>query len=238
VHADHLAPTGVLRAAVNLGNPVLAGTGPDGRPVGVSVDLATALAAELGVALELVTVEKAARSVEAVRAGAADVGFFAVDPARSDGIAFTAPYVLIEGAYAVPSASPLQDKEDIDAAGVSVAVGSGSAYDLFLTREIRHATIERLAGAAAVRGAVARGEVDVAAGIRQVLESWAAAGDPLRVLPGRFMVIEQAMGLPAARGDDARRELAGFVERQKASGAVATALARHGVDGASVAPPA
>ncbi|HSV59562.1 MAG TPA: transporter substrate-binding domain-containing protein [Variovorax sp.] len=231
------APTGALRASINLGNPILAGRdATSGEPVGVSVDLARAFAQRLGVGIELKVFEKAAASVEAVRNEEADVGFFAIDPARSEGLSFTAPYVLIEGSYLVPAASALKSNEEVDRAGTRVAVGSGSAYDLFLTRELKQAQIVRVAGAKGVMEALRAGQVEVAAGIRQVLELEAQADAALRMLPGRFMVIQQAMGTPASRGAQAAAALAAFVEEMKASGFVAEALARHKVQGASVAP--
>lgn len=229
------APAGPLRASINLGNPILAGRDAQGRPAGVSVDLAHALAERLGLACELVVFEKAAQSVEAVRTEQADIGFFAVDPARSEGLRFTAPYVLIEGSYLVQGGSPLADNVEVDRAGNRVAVGAGSAYDLFLTRELKAAQIERVPNADAVREALKASRAEVAAGIRQLLESWAKEDVSLRLLPGRFMVIQQAMGLPAGRGAEAAAFLAGFVEDMKASGFVAEALARHRVQGASVA---
>ncbi|MFT4267735.1 MAG: transporter substrate-binding domain-containing protein [Xenophilus sp.] len=232
------APAGRLRASINLGNPILAHRDAQGRPAGVSVDLARALAQALGVEAELVVFEKAAQSVDAVRAEAADVGFFAVDPARSQGLRFTAPYVLIEGSYLVPAGAALADNAEVDRPGTRVAVGRGSAYDLFLTRELKAAQIERVANADAVREALKAGRVEVAAGIRQLLEGWAREDAALRLLPGRFMVIQQAMGLPEGRGALAAAALADFVEEAKRSGFVAEALARHGVQGASVAPPA
>jgi len=236
--AELLAPDGRLRASINLGNPILTHRDPlTGEAGGVSVDLARALGAELGLEVELVLFDKAVQSVEALRAEEADVGFFALDPARSDGLRFTAPYVLIEGSYLVDAESPLHDNADADRAENRVALGQGTAYDLFLTRELQAAQIHRAANAPAVLQALKDGEVNVAAGIRQVLEGWAAKDPSLRLLPGRFMVIQQAMGLPAGRGDAAANALADFVERMKSSGFVADALARHGVEGASVAPP-
>ena len=233
------APTGALRASINLGNPILAGRDPaSGEPAGVSVDLARALAQRLGVQLELKVFEKAAASVEAVRGEEADIGFFAIDPARSEGLQFTAPYVLIEGSYLVPAASAVTANEEVDRDGTRVAVGSGSAYDLFLTRALKKAQIERVAGAKGVMEALRAGQVEVAAGIRQVLEAEAAADKALRMLPGRFMVIQQAMGTPASRESKAGAALSAFVEEMKASGFVAEALARHKVQGASVAPAA
>jgi polar amino acid transport system substrate-binding protein len=231
-------PTGRLRAAINLGNPVLAGTDAAGRPAGVSVDLARAFAAEIGAEIELVAFQTAGASVEAVTADQADIGFFAVDPVRGAGIGFTAPYVLIEGCYAVRDASPLRANDEVDRAGTRVAVGKGSAYDLFLTRELKAAEIVRAPTSPAVFDFFVEHGLDVAAGVRQQLESSLRAHEGYRLLPGRFMVIQQAMGVPKTRGPEAQAALAAFVERTKASGFVADALKRHGIEGATVAPPA
>ncbi|WP_295527886.1 transporter substrate-binding domain-containing protein [uncultured Pseudacidovorax sp.] len=237
--AAAFAPRGVLRASINLGNPILArrdaGTGEVG---GVSVDLARAFAQELGVGLELAVFDTAAASVAAVKAEDADVGFFAIDPLRGEGIRFTAPYVLIEGAYLVRDASPLQSNEEVDRAGTRVMVGKGSAYDLYLTRELKTASIARAPSSPAVVDAFIAEAADVAAGVKQQLQADAARIGGLRLLPGRFMVIQQAMGTPASRGEAAAAALAAFVEEAKASGFVAQALARHGIQGASVAPAA
>ncbi|WP_418128497.1 transporter substrate-binding domain-containing protein [Variovorax sp. 278MFTsu5.1] len=231
------APSGTLRASINLGNPILANKdAATGEPVGVSIDLAREFARRLGVAIELVVFEKAAASVDAVKNEKADIGFFAIDPARSEGLLFTAPYVLIEGSYLVPDASALTDNAQVDANGNRISVGAGSAYDLFLTREIKAAEIVRLQGAGPALAALRSGEVEVAAGIRQMLEGEAKRAPGVRVLPGRFMVIQQAMGTPASRGTEAQALLAAFVEEMKASGFVADALKRHRIEGASVAP--
>ena len=233
------APGGTLRASINLGNPILANKdAATGEPVGVSIDLAREFARRLGVGIELVVFEKAAASVDAVRNEKADIGFFAIDPARSEGLRFTAPYVLIEGSYLVREASQLTDNAQVDLAGHRISVGAGSAYDLFLTREIRQAEIVRLQGAAAALAALRSGQVEVAAGIRQMLEGESQREPGVRVLPGRFMVIQQAMGTPASRGAEAQALLAAFVEEMKASGFVADALERHGIEGAIVAPAA
>ena len=233
------APSGTLRASINLGNPILANKdAATGEPAGVSIDLAREFAHRLGVGIELVAFEKAAASVDAVKNEKADIGFFAIDPARSEGLRFTAPYVLIEGSYLVRDASELTDNAEVDRAGQRISVGAGSAYDLFLTREIRQAEIVRLQGAAAALAALRSGQVEVAAGIRQLLEGEAQREPGVRVLPGRFMVIQQAMGAPASRGAEAQALLASFVEEMKTSGFVADALARHGIEGAIVAPAA
>jgi polar amino acid transport system substrate-binding protein len=233
------APTGVLRASINLGNPILANvSAATGEPVGVSIDLAHEFTRRLGVDVELAVFANAAASVDAVRTEQADIGFFAIDPARSEGLSFTAPYVLIEGSYLVPESSALVDNAQVDRAHNRISVGSGSAYDLFLTREIGQADIVRLQGAGPALAALRAGEVDVAAGIRQVLEAESRREPGVRVLPGRFMVIQQAMGTPASRGNQAQRLLAAFVEEMKSSGFVADALNRHHIDGAVVAPAA
>lgn len=233
-----LAPTGTLRASINLGNPILAGTdAATGAPAGVSVDLARAFAAHLGVDLALVVFDAAGKSVQAVADEQADIGFFAIDPVRGAQIAFTDGYVHIEGSYLVRDDSPLQRNEEVDAAGHRVTVGQGSAYDLFLTRELKHAQIVRAPTSPAVVKTFLEQALDVAAGVRQQLEADSRQHPGLRLLPGHFMVIRQAMGMPKSRGADAARTLAAFVAHAKATGFVAAALARHRIEGASVAPP-
>jgi polar amino acid transport system substrate-binding protein len=232
------APTGTLRASINLGNPILAGRGADGQPAGVSIELARELAAQLGVPLELVVFDAAGKSVQAVTQEQADIGFFAIDPLRGEGIAFTPAYVLIEGSYMVRHDSPIAHNAEVDLPPNRVAVGQGSAYDLFLTRELQHAVIVRAPTSPVVVDVFLSQQLEVAAGVRQQLEADAARLPGLRVLPGRFMVIQQAMGLPKTRGPAAAALLSRFVEDMKASGFVAQALARHGVAGASVAPAA
>jgi polar amino acid transport system substrate-binding protein len=234
-----LAPTGTLRAAINVGNPILARLNASGEPAGVSVDLARALADQLGVGLELTVFDTAFKSVDAVAADHADIGFFAIDPQRGTAIGFTAPYVLIEGSYLVPAGSAIQDNAAVDASGHRVAVVGGSAYDLFLKRALTQAQIVRAPNTQAVMAMFLDQQLEVAAGIRQMLLADAQAHPgQLRLLPGRFMVIEQAMGTPKVRGATAATTLTKFVEAMKAKGFVAEALARHGVEGATVAPAA
>lgn len=232
-----LAPTGKLRAVINLGNPILAGKDASGQPSGVSVDLARELARRLGVEAELVTVASAGASVETLAKGQVDVGFFALDPARAATTAFTAAYIQIEGAYLVRNDSPLKANEEVDREGTRVAVGNKSAYDLYLTREIKKAKLERAPTSPAVVDYFLANKLDVAAGVKQQLEMDAKRIGGLRLLPGRFMVINQAMGM--ARGKEAgAKYLSAFVEEMKASGFVAEALKRHRIEGAIVAPPA
>lgn len=233
------APTGRLRAAINLGNPILAHRdAASGEVGGVSVDLAAEFARQLGVAAEWVVFDTAGQAVDAVTQEQADIGFFAIDPLRGAGIAFTAPYVLIEGSYLVREASPLRDNDEVDQPGRNVVVGRGSAYDLHLTRALKQATILRAASSQAVVDTFVEQQADVAAGVKQQLQADAQRLGGLRLLPGRFMVIQQAMGVPKGRGPEAAEALSRFVEAMKAGGFVADALQRHGIQGASVAPPA
>ncbi|MDO5103149.1 MAG: transporter substrate-binding domain-containing protein [Lautropia sp.] len=236
---EAIAPTGRLRAVINLGNALLARRSPDStEPSGISVDLARSFARLLGVALSLEVVDVASQAVAAVTEERADIGFFAIDPVRGAGIAFTAPYVLIEGAYLVRNDSPLKDNAEVDAEGIHIVVGKGSAYDLYLSREIKHANLIRAASSQAVVDTFLAEGHEVAAGVRQQLESDADRVDGLRMLPGRFMVIEQAMGLPKGRSEAAQTLLRAFVEQVKANGEVTEAMQRHQVSGATLAPPA
>jgi polar amino acid transport system substrate-binding protein len=231
-------PAGKLRAAINLGNPILAHADPAGQARGVSVDLATEFARRLGVELELVVVDAAGKSVGVMAADNADIGFFAIDPVRGANIAFSAAYVLIEGCYLVKDGSPLRSNAQVDDAAHRVVVGKGSAYDLFLTRTLQHAQIVRAPTSPAVVDTFLEQGAEVAAGVRQQLEADAARLGGLRLLDQRFMVIQQAMGTPKRRGLEAAAFLAQFVEDMKAGGFVADALERHKIQGASVAPPA
>ncbi len=229
-----LAPTGKLRAAINVGNPILAGVDKTtGEPCGVSVDIARELAHRLGTALECVVVEAAAKSVETVAGGHADVGFFAVDPVRGAAIAFTEPYILIEGCYLVRQDSPIRDNTQVDAPGMRIAAGAGSAYDLFLTRQLKRATIVRVPTSPAVVDAFIQQGLEVAAGVKQQLQADAARHGALRLIEEPFMIIRQAMGLAKERGDSAAQYLRTFVDDLRASDFVREALTRHRIEGAT-----
>jgi polar amino acid transport system substrate-binding protein len=232
--AHDLAPTGVLRASINLGNPVLAQGTPD-DPSGVTVDLAREVASRLEVPLELLCFDAARKSFEGMADGRADLCFLAVDPARATEVAFTAPYVVIEGVYVVPTDSPLASPADVDRQGVRVGVKQGSAYDLFLTRTLEHATVVR--GEEGVDVFVEQG-LEAGAGIRQPVTTYAAAHPEVRVLEERFMQIEQAVGTSIDRAPATVAFLRDLVEELKASGFVADSLARSGQQDATVAPPA
>jgi polar amino acid transport system substrate-binding protein len=234
---EDLAPTGKLRAVINLGNPILAFKDEATNQVnGVSVDMARELARRLGVEAELVVVTSAGQAVDALATGRVDVGFFAIDSARAATTAYTAPYVQIEGAYLVRDDSSLRVNEEVDREGTRVAVGNRSAYDLYLTRELKKATIERAPTSPEVVDYFIARRLDVAAGVKQQLERDAKRLGGLRLLPGRFMVINQAMGMTKGKHAGATY-LVAFVEEMKASGFVAEALERHRVEGVTVAPP-
>ena len=232
-----LAPAARLRAAINFGNPILAVKDPaSGEPRGVSVDLSRELGRRLRIPVELVTFESAGNVVAAQKTGAWDVAFLAVDPARTSDLRFTAPYVVIEGAYLVPQRSAIRSNAEVDRAGVRVVVGAASAYDLFLSRELKQATLVRVPTSPAVVDAMVAQRLEASAGVKQVMQADTKRVPGVRVLDGRFMVINQAMATPKGRLAGASY-LSAFVEEMKASGFVAAALARHGIEGAAVAPP-
>ena len=225
------APTGRLRAAINQGNSVLAQKGPNGEALGVTVDLARELAKRLGVPVELEIFDGAGKAFDALKSQL-DIGFLAIEPVRAAEVDFTAPYVLIEGTYVVPKDSALKKIEDVDAPGVRIAVNKGSAYDLFLTRTLKHATLLRGDDGVAL---FKSDKLEAAGGVRQPLEQYARKDPAVRVMDGRFMAIQQAMGMPKGR-PRAHDYLKGFVEEMKASGFVADALKRSNQPDAVVAP--
>ena len=229
-----LAPNGMLRAAINLGNPVLA-QGTPAAPAGVTVDIARELGARLGVPVDLACFAAARESFEAMARGDADICFLAIEPARAEQVAFTAPYVVIEGVYVVLAGSPLTAPADVDRDGVRIGVNEGSAYDLFLSRTLREALLVR--GDDGI-GLFREQGLEAAAGIRQVIAAFAAQNPGFRMIDEGFMQIRQALGTTLTRTPDTIRFLAAFIEDLKASGFIAAVLQRAGQDAALVAPPA
>jgi polar amino acid transport system substrate-binding protein len=227
-----LTPAGSLRAALNLNNPVLV-QGTAAAPSGVTVDIANEVATRLGVQVEFRCFDGARESFEATAAGQADICFLAIEPARAAEITFTAPYVLIEGVYAVPNGSPLTTVAEVDRAGVRIGVKDGSAYDLFLTRTLKHATVVR--GTEGTE-AFLSGNLEAAAGVREPMTEFAAAHPACRLIAGRFMEIPQAVGTTKTRRQETVQFLHELVEELKATGFVAAALRRSGQT-APVAPP-
>ena len=233
---SELAPTGKLRAAINFGNPVLAQKDPaSGEPRGVSADLARELARRLDLPAEFVTYDAAGQVFDALKTGAWDIAFLAIDPARATEIAFTAPYVVIEGTYLVPADSPLRSIQDVDRDGVRVAVGNKSAYDLYLTRTLKRAQLVRVPTSPEAIDVFLKDKLEAAAGVKQPLRQFAKTHPNVRVMDGRFMAIEQAIGTPKGREAGARF-LREFVEEMKASGFIARGLEKSGQGDATVAP--
>jgi polar amino acid transport system substrate-binding protein len=233
-----IAPSGTLRAAINFGNPVLAQKDPaSGAPRGVSVDIANELGRRLALPIAFVAFDAAGKVFEALSRNAWDVAFLAIDPKRATEIDFTPPYVIIEGSYMVPAASPLKAIDDVDRPGVRIAVGNGSAYELFLSRTIKHAQIVRAPTGNEAIATFERDKLEAVAGVKSPLQRFAQSRPDLRVMDGRFMVIEQAIGVPKGR-TEAVRYLRSMIEELKASGFVADGLARSGQRDARVAPAA
>jgi polar amino acid transport system substrate-binding protein len=230
-----LAPGGKMRAAINFGNPVLAYRDTAGRPEGVSVDLALELGKRLGVPVELVPFDAAGKVTAAAKSNAWDIAFVAIDPMRGQDMEQSSPYVVIEGAYLVRENSKIRSNAEVDRADNRIVVGRGSAYDLYLTRAIKQAQLVRTPTSATVVDHFLKENLEVAAGVKQQLEADAKRTPGVRILPGRFMVINQAMASQKGKAAGARY-VRDFVEEMKASGFVAKALERHRIEGAAVAP--
>jgi polar amino acid transport system substrate-binding protein len=231
-----LAPTGRLRVGINYGNPVLASRNTaTGELSGVAVDLARELGRRTDLPVELVAFESAGKMFDALRSGVWDAAFLAIDPGRANEVDFTEPYVEIEGTYLVPSGSPIRVLADVDRDGVRVGVSGKSAYDLFLSRNLKHAQMVRADSPDAAFELILSAKVDVLAGVRQHLVANAAKLPGSRVFADRFMAIGQALGIPKGRGDGAKY-LREFIEDVKASGFVARAIEKAGVRGVSVPP--
>jgi polar amino acid transport system substrate-binding protein len=226
-----LAPTGTLRASINLGNIVLAQGTPE-NPGGVTPELARELARRLGVPVALSCFDGAGKAFEAMKAGKVDIVFLAIEPVRAAEIEFTAPYVIIEGVYMVPKDSPLQTPADVDQPGIRIGVNKASAYDLFLSRSLKNATLVRSEEGAAL---FIKEKLEAAGGVKQALQQFAKGRDDVRLLPERFMEIRQAMGTAKGRLAGAAY-LRGFIEELKANGFVADALRRSNQPDAAVAP--
>jgi polar amino acid transport system substrate-binding protein len=236
---NEFAPTGTLRAAVNFGNIVIAQKDPaGGDPRGVGPDLARELARRLGVPIRYVIYDNAGKVADAVKDGAWDVAFLAVDPKRANEIGFSAPYVLIEGTFLVRKDSPLTRVDEFDRPGLRIASAKNAAYDLHLQRTLKHAQLLHAdTSEAAVERFRKDRQVDAAAGVRNFLAVAARGDRDLRVIGDSYMVIGQASGVPKARAN-AARYLADFIEEAKASGFVARSLATSGVTDVTIAPPA
>jgi polar amino acid transport system substrate-binding protein len=233
-----LALTGALRVGINYGNFILATRdAATGESRGVAIDLARELASRLAVPLKIVAYDSVAVMVEAAPTNAWDIAFLGSDPAREKLIDFTAAYLEIEATYLVPAGSALRSVADVDREGVRVAAPSKANYELFLSRHLKQATLVSPQGGEAAFQLLAAGQVDALAGLTQALIALAERLPGSRMLDGRFMAVQQSIGIPKGR-PEALAYLRGLVEEAKASGLVARAIAKTGARGVSVAPKA
>jgi polar amino acid transport system substrate-binding protein len=234
VRAD-LVRNGKLRVGINFGNALL--TKRDPNPGGIAVDLARELSSRLGAQLEIVSYEGAGGLADAATNGEWEVGFLGAEPQRAAQISFTAPYVEIESTYVVWEGSPLHSVDDVDRQGVRIAISGKSAYDLYLSRNLKHATLVRTQGSPAALKLFVTEKLDALAGLKPLLIGDVEKTPGTRLIEGRFSVVQQAVGTP--KGHDAgAKYLCEFVEDVKATGLVARVMEKNGIRGVSVAPKA
>ena len=234
---SELAPTGVLRAGINLSNFLLVtGKSATGDPEGVSPDMAREIAARLGVPVKYVPYKTPGELADMADTGAWDIGLIGAEPQRAEKIAFTAAYCEIEATYLVPAGSPLKAIADVDKAGVRIAVTGRSAYGLWLERNIKNATLVRSDTLDSAYDQFVRDKLDALAGLRPRLLTDVTKLPGARILEGKFTAVQQAVGT-ARKNTAGAAFLRTFVEEAKSSGLVARLIARHKVVGLSVAPP-
>lgn len=227
---SELAPSGTLRAGINLANILLVtGSTAAGEPTGVAPGMARAIADRLGVPVSYVTFGSPGEVADAVAADAWDIALIAAEPTRAESIAFSDAYVEIEATYLVPAGSPIQSIEEIDRAGVRIAVSDRSAYDLYLTRSLEHATLHRAKGLAGAFALFADNGLDALAGLRPALKENAEAMPGARVLDRCYTTVQQAVGTKP-QNLAAAAFLQDFVAEAKASGLITHLLERHGVE--------
>ncbi len=235
---DQLAPTGVLRAGINMSNFLLvSGASPSGDPQGVAPDMARAIADRLGVPVAYVTFPRPGHLADAAEDDVWDIGLIGAEPARAKKIAFTAAYAEIASTYLVPAGSPLQTIEQVDRPGIRIAVTDRTAYELWLSRNIKHAELVKSQSLDAALEQFTAEKLDALAGLRPRLLKDVENLPGARILDGQFSAVQQAVG--TLRTHEAGAVfLQGFVEEAKASGLVASLIERHKIQGLSVAPPA
>ncbi|HEY6027448.1 MAG TPA: ABC transporter substrate-binding protein [Pseudolabrys sp.] len=232
---SELAPTGKLRVGINLGNFLLTATDPaTGEYRGVAVDLGRELGRRLGVPVEIIGYPSPGALADAAKTGAWDVGFLGAEPQRANEIDFTAAYVEIEATYLVPPGSPIKAIADVDREGVRIAISGKSAYDLYLTRTLKHAQLVREAGADNVFKRFVADKLDAIAGLKPRLVTDAENLPGSRILEGRFTAVQQAAGTPKGRNAGAKY-LREFIEDVKATALVARTIEKNNVRGLTVA---
>ena len=235
---SELAPTGKLRVGLNMSNFLLTAKDPaTGEPRGVAADLGRELGRRLGVPVELVPYPNPGALADDAKSGKWDVGFLGAEPQRANEIDFTAAYVEIEATYLVPPGSPLKSIADVDRKGVRIAVAERSAYELWLTRNVKNAELVRIKGADETFKQFVSDKMDALAGLKPRLVTDAESPPGSRILDGRFTAVQQAVGAPKGRSAGARY-LSEFVEDIKKTGLVAKTIEKNGVRGLTVAAPA
>lgn len=233
---SQIAPTGKLRAGINLLNFLLVtGRGPDGSPEGVAPDMARAIADKLGVELELVPFATPGELADAALDGVWDIGLIGSEPARAEKIDFTTAYVEIEATYLVPAESTLRHASEVDQPGKRIAVAARSAYDLWLVRNIKHATLMHAEGFEAALELFVTQKLDALASLKPGLLSDVDKVAGSRILEGKFTAVQQSVGVPKGR-TEAAHWLQTFVRDAKSSGFIAELIEKHSVKGLSVAP--
>jgi polar amino acid transport system substrate-binding protein len=233
-----LAPTGKLRAGINMSNFLLVtGKAANGDPQGVSPDMAAEVARRLGVPLQLVPFPSPGQLADAVDDDVWDIGNIGAEPQRAEKIAFTAAYCEIEATYLVPAGSPIQSIDDVDKPGVKISVTGRSAYGLWLENNIKQAELVRTDTLDSSFETFVDQKLDVLAGLKPRLLTDIEKLPGARILEGKFSAVQQAIGTPR-KNAAAAKWLADFVEEAKASGLVQSFIEKHNVKGLSVAPPA
>jgi len=233
---SQLAPKGVLRAGINLSNFLLVtGRSSLGAPEGVAPDMARAIAEQLGVALQLVPFKTPGELADAAPDDIWDIGLIGSEPARSEKIDFTTAYVEIEATYLVHADSALRHASEVDRPGNRIAVSARSAYDLWLVRNIKHATLMHAEGFDATLELFVSQKLEAMASLRPGLLSDVEKVPGSRILEGQFTAVQQSIGVPKGK-TEAAKFLQGFVQHAKKSGFVAELIAKHHVKGLSVAP--
>ena len=233
---QELAPGGKLRVGLNYGNFLLVLKDlPDGTPQGIAPDLARELGRRLGVPVDFVKFKQAGLLADGVRDGKCDVGFLGAEPQRANEIAFTSAYLEIPVTYLVPAGSGIESIADVDRDGVRIAVSARSAYDLYLSRTLKHAKLERVEGIDASYDLFVKQKLDVLAGLKPRLVSDAEKLPGSRVLEGQVTGVQQAVGTTKDRAAGAKY-LSAFVDDIKRTGLVAKTIEKHKVRGVTVAP--
>jgi polar amino acid transport system substrate-binding protein len=235
---QELAPTGTLRAGINMSNFLLVSSrGPNDEPRGVSPDMAAHIAGLLGVPLALVPFPRPGALADAVDDNVWDIGLIGAEPQRAEKIAFSAAYAEIEATYLVPPGSPVTTMAEVDQPGNRIAVTARAAYDLWLERNIHRATLVRTDTLDSAFTKFLEEKFEVLAGLRPRLLTDVASLPGARILEGNFTTVQQAIGT-SRRNTAGAAFVAEAVEKAKASGLVAQLIEKHGVQGLSVAPAA